>query len=216
VEGFFLNLHPSAGDRVFASRGWQTLWGQGHAHGPSSFQQLIPSLYAEALAQAASFLRPESDLDFLDLYCGVGASLAHWHPSRRILGVEVHGESIGYARTSHPEAEFLQGRVEERIPQIESWRRSEEFLLFANPPRLGIEPVALRWVAERARPIRLAYLSCSPGTLAKDLSVLQGTGYDIHGIQPYDFFPNTHHVEALVLLSRGARAGGRAALAARG
>jgi tRNA/tmRNA/rRNA uracil-C5-methylase (TrmA/RlmC/RlmD family) len=214
VKGFFINLHPSAGNRVFAHRGWRRLWGEGSTHGPSSFQQLIPELYSEALSQAAKFLNPRAEHDFLDLYCGVGASIPYWSPAR-ILGIEVHGESLEYARAAHSEVEFLQGRVEERIPQMESWRRSEELLLFANPPRLGIEAAALRWIAERARPIRIAYLSCSAGTLAKDLSVLAGSGYDVQAIQPYDFFPNTHHVEALVLLDRSAGAGVAGALGSR-
>jgi len=48
--------------------------------------------------------------------------------------------------------------------------------------------------------VRLAYLSCSAGTLARDLSVLEAAGYRVTGIEPYDFFPLTHHVETLARL----------------
>jgi 23S rRNA (uracil1939-C5)-methyltransferase len=50
------------------------------------------------------------------------------------------------------------------------------------------------------RPARLAYLSCSAGTLARDLAVFEAADYLVLGVRPYDFFPGTHHVEALALL----------------
>ena len=50
------------------------------------------------------------------------------------------------------------------------------------------------------RPARIAYLSCSAGTLARDLAMLESAGYAVVRIHPYDFFPLTHHVEALALL----------------
>jgi 23S rRNA (uracil1939-C5)-methyltransferase len=48
----------------------------------------------------------------------------------------------------------------------------------------------------------MAYLSCSAGTLNRDLSILCSTGYLVERIIPFDFFPQTIHVESLVLLSR--------------
>jgi hypothetical protein len=48
----------------------------------------------------------------------------------------------------------------------------------------------------------MAYLSCSAGTLARDLGTFEAAGYSIDRIVPYDFFPLTHHVEALALLER--------------
>ena len=52
------------------------------------------------------------------------------------------------------------------------------------------------------RPDRMAYLSCSAGTLRRDLDALVQTGYAVERITPYDFFPQTHHVETLALLRR--------------
>ncbi|MDD3708601.1 MAG: hypothetical protein PHR17_10130 [Aminobacterium sp.] len=47
----------------------------------------------------------------------------------------------------------------------------------------------------------MAYLSCSAGTLARDLLYLEEKGYEVKHITPYDFFPNTYHVETLACLS---------------
>jgi 23S rRNA (uracil1939-C5)-methyltransferase len=52
------------------------------------------------------------------------------------------------------------------------------------------------------RPSRIAYLSCSAGTLARDLECFEAAGFRVDGLRGYDFFPLTHHVEVLALLSR--------------
>jgi tRNA/tmRNA/rRNA uracil-C5-methylase (TrmA/RlmC/RlmD family) len=48
--------------------------------------------------------------------------------------------------------------------------------------------------------VRIAYLSCSAGTLARDLAGLESAGYVVCSLHPFDFFPLTHHVECLALL----------------
>lgn len=73
-------------------------------------------------------------------------------------------------------------------------------LLYVNPPRTGLEPEILTWAIDEFRPERLAYLSCSAGTLSRDLRALTVAGYKVEALVPYDFFPQTHHVETLALL----------------
>ncbi len=70
-----------------------------------------------------------------------------------------------------------------------------------NPPRSGLEAPVVAALARELRPRRLGYLSCSAGTLARDLTELESAGYDVERIVPYDFFPLTHHVETLALAS---------------
>ena len=71
-----------------------------------------------------------------------------------------------------------------------------------NPPRSGLEREVAGALARELRPARVAYLSCSAGTLARDLAAFEDAGYSVASIRPYDFFPGTHHVEALALLER--------------
>ncbi len=212
LEGLWLHLHPAAGRRLFARNGWRLLWGQprsrdafGLIYGPTAFQQLIPDLYREALDAAEAFLAPRPGDSLADLYCGIGASLTRWMSGRaRGIGVELGGEAVECARLNALDAEILRGKCADRVPQLRDWMSAAGTrLLYVNPPRTGLEPEVLAWTAEEFRPVRLAYLSCSAGTLSRDLRALTAAGYAVESLVPYDFFPQTHHVETLALLRRG-------------
>ena len=215
IEGLWLNLHPSAGRRIFSNSGWHLVWGiprsvdaDGLMYGPTAFQQQIPALYRKALDQAEAFLKPtEPDL-VIDLYCGIGASLRRWSELNcAAAGVELGGEAVECATENAPGASILRGRCRERIPQLNQWisksaRDDCRCLLFVNPPRTGLEPEITDWITQSYKPDHIAYLSCSAGTLNRDLSLLETAGYRIESIFPYDFFPGTLHVESLVCLQR--------------
>jgi tRNA/tmRNA/rRNA uracil-C5-methylase (TrmA/RlmC/RlmD family) len=98
----------------------------------------------------------------------------------------------------------LRGTCTQRLPQIRDWWASggAARLTYVNPPRSGLDAEVARSLALELRPVRLAYLSCSAGTLARDLRILESGGQRVEAILPFDFFPQTHHVEALALASR--------------
>jgi tRNA/tmRNA/rRNA uracil-C5-methylase (TrmA/RlmC/RlmD family) len=212
LEGLWLHLHPAAGRRLFARNGWTLLWGQprsrdgfGLIYGPTAFQQQIPELYRQALDAAEAFLALEPGDSLADLYCGIGASLTHWtRRGARTLGVELGGEAVECAGLNAPDATVLRGKCADRLPQLRAWTPSTGTrLLYVNPPRTGLEPAVRDWAAVEFRPERIAYLSCSAGTLSRDLAALTAAGYTVAAVIPYDFFPQTHHVETLALLERG-------------
>jgi tRNA/tmRNA/rRNA uracil-C5-methylase (TrmA/RlmC/RlmD family) len=173
-------------------------------YGPTAFQQLIPALYRQALDAAEDFLTPGPDDHIADLYCGIGASLARWtRRGARVIGVELGGEAVECASRNAPAATVLRGKCADRIPQLRAWMLTTGTrLLYLNPPRTGLEPAVLAWTTDEYRPERLAYLSCSAGTLSRDLVALAAAGYNVKMLIPYDFFPQTHHVETLALLRR--------------
>ncbi|MBN2763951.1 MAG: class I SAM-dependent RNA methyltransferase, partial [Bacteroidales bacterium] len=212
IKGLSLHLNPSAGRRMFAKNGWYQLWGDDHAYndsglmyGRTSFSQLIHELHCQSLDEAEMFLEPEPDDCVVDLYCGIGSSLIRWSKrGARIIGVETGGEAVHCARINAPQAEVLRGTCRHRLPQLQQWidnvhQPQKKKLLYVNPPRTGIEPEVLKWITEEMKPHRLAYLSCSMGTLRRDMEMLVSKGFIIRRVIPYDFFPQTHHVECLTL-----------------
>lgn len=212
MGGVWLHCHPSAGRKLFARSGWQRLWGEaesschgGLVHGPTSFQQLLPALHTQTLQAAARHLTPRAGDAVLDLYCGLGSSLRVWTDAgATTLGVELGGDAVNCARRNAPNALVLRGTCVQRLPQVREWwqRQVATRLVYVNPPRSGLETELRAALAEELRPARVAYLSCSAGTLARDLAVFEGEGYAVDRLVPYDFFPGTHHVECLALLSR--------------
>jgi tRNA/tmRNA/rRNA uracil-C5-methylase (TrmA/RlmC/RlmD family) len=212
VTGVFLNLNPAAGFRVFSARGWHLVWGKewgnedGFFYGPDSFQQLLPELHQNALLEAQKYLNPKVDDCVVDLYSGVGRSLQLWNQMNiKALGVELSGDAYRCAELNVGQGFSLRGRASERLPQLQSWvkeKKPNQVFVYANPPRLGLEPEVTSWIHSHSRPLRMAYLSCSVSTLARDLTQLCDSGYSVTRIIPYDFFPQTDHVETLALLDR--------------
>ena len=210
VESLWLHANPAVGKKILHKHHWQRVWGpdyscstEGLLYGPRSFQQLIPELWQQAFAQAQAFLQPDTQSKVLDLYSGVGSSLQAWcQQGANVLGVEGSREAVACARKNAPDAEILLGYCGTRLPQIQAWwqQHAQPGLIYLNPPRQGIEPEVLQWITRIAKPHRLAYLSCSAGTLARDLEQLTAGGYKVVTLQPYDFFPQTHHCEVLALL----------------
>jgi tRNA/tmRNA/rRNA uracil-C5-methylase (TrmA/RlmC/RlmD family) len=216
IEGLWLHLHPAAGRRLFARSGWTLLWGNGQSasegglvHGATSFQQLLPALHRDSLQRAAAHFALGSEDAVLDLYCGVGASLRQWTAAgASALGIELSGDAITCAARNAPQAAVLRGTCVQRLPQVRAWwqRQTGQRHVYANPPRSGLEAELRDAVALHLQPQRYAYLSCSAGTLARDLAAFEHAGYGVSALVPYDFFPGTHHVEVLALGERGERA----------
>ncbi len=211
IEGLWLHLHPAAGRRLFARSGWRLVWGspesrdpQGLWHGPTAFLQALPDLHARAREVARGFLAPGPGTAVLDLYCGLGSTLREWTAAGSpALGVELAGEAVRFAGRNAPGATVLRGTCAQRLPQVREWAAGRgTCVAYVNPPRSGLESEVTRMLAEELKPVRMAYLSCSGGTLARDLEAFESTGFRVVRVLPYDFFPLTHHVEALALLER--------------
>ena len=107
------------------------------------------------------------------------------------------------------------GYVEEEIGGVLQKVNGEKTRLIVDPPRAGVHRNALKAIAESGVE-KIAYISCNPSTLARDLGLLTGTliekdgalvkaekadgEYQISSVTPYDMFPQTKHVETIVCL----------------
>ena len=111
------------------------------------------------------------------------------------------------------------GRVEDELAGVFARTAGERRVIVCDPPRKGMERPVVRAVRDSGAD-KVILISCNPATLARDLGLLTGalaeeggalkknpayaatSVYEIEYIQPYDMFPQTKHVETLVVLCR--------------
>ncbi len=141
----------------------------------------------------------------LDLFAGVGLfTLPLAQRFERVIGVE---SDVAAARDLQTNIESSQSRAQQVNSTVESllaeWNAKPDFVVL-DPPRAGVPPEALARL-EKLAPACIAYLSCDPSTLARDLGPLvhaQDSGYEITEVHLFDLFPQTYHIESLVRLRR--------------
>ena len=142
----------------------------------------------------------------IDAYCGTGTiTLFLAQKAHRVYGIEIVKPAIEdakkNARDNHiKNAAFLVGDVTELMPRL-CHENIRPHVIVVDPPRAGCTETVLKTFAAM-RPDRIVYVSCNPATLARDLAILAKLGYSAKEIQPVDMFPQTSHVECVVLLSR--------------
>ncbi|HEU5430796.1 MAG TPA: hypothetical protein VFU81_03985 [Thermomicrobiales bacterium] len=173
---------------------------------------ILPDLVAEALRfapAAADYAAQPPDVVAVDLYAGVGLfTLPLARRYRRVVAVEADAPTATYLTRNASEAGLRGVRVV--VEPVERWldgayrTYGRPALALLDPPRTGLPPQAASLLA-RLRPARIAYVSCDPPTLARDLKRLLGGGYRLERVTGFDMFPQTHHVEVVAHLVREER-----------
>ena len=142
----------------------------------------------------------------LDLYAGVGLFSAALAGSfRHIFAVEA-------SQTSHADlVQNVPANVKAVGARTEDYLRSDDLrrrpvrnrtdLVVLDPPRAGAGKAVIRSLVELGAP-RVRYVSCDPATLARDLAPLLAAGYHIEEAHLFDLFPQTFHIESVMLLAR--------------
>lgn len=177
-----------------------TLGGDGEPLGiPSGgFAQAFPEVSVHLAEEAARFLEPAGE-DLVELFAGSGnftVTLARLAGS--VVAVESQPEAAECAR-SNLRARGLEAKVV--TADADSFpipRKARKLLL--DPPRQGAPGACQRIAASRVR--RVVYVSCDPGTLARDLDGLKEAGFRVSRIATFEMFPHTSHMETLVSLER--------------
>ena len=167
---------------------------------PSFFQVNTPT--AEAMVELVGEQLRLAPTDLLiDAYAGVGVfARLLADRCRRVIAIEESSAAVKDARVNAedaPTVEFRLGKTEDVLGTMEEAPDA----LILDPPRAGCDRRALDAVL-RLGPGRVAYVSCEPDALARDLAVLVAGGYQVEVVQPVDLFPHTHHVECIAILSR--------------
>ena len=171
---------------------------------PFSFFQ-TNSLGAEVLYEAArSYIGETKDKVIFDLYSGTGTIAQILAPvAKKVVGVEIVEEAVEAAKENAAlngldNCTFWAGDVLKVIDDL----GEVPDLIVLDPPRDGVHPKALEKIIDFGVE-RMVYIACKPTSLARDLEMLQGRGYQVERIGCVDLFPSTVHVETVVLLSKG-------------
>jgi len=170
-----------------------------YQYNAQAFFQINPALLPQLMEFALSDAGGETALD---LYCGVGLfTLPLARRFARVVGVEGNSVATRFARRNLQQADLTNARVV--TASVAEWMRSKsgevDFVLL-DPPRAGAESAVIKGMLE-LHPQRISYVSCDPATLARDLKKLIAGGYAIESVAGFDLFPQTHHVETVVLLT---------------
>ncbi len=174
--------------------------------GPTDFVQVNGPLNARMVSQAVELLEPDSGSKVLDLYCGLGNfSLPVATRAGSVLGIE--GSAGMVARAASNAAMNGLDNVQFRVSDLSVPGALDVLLahgfdrVLLDPPRSGAAEVLDAVARMNAR--RIVYVSCHPGTLARDAGrLVTDYGYRLAAAGVMDMFPHTSHVESMALFCR--------------
>ena len=137
----------------------------------------------------------------VDAYAGVGVFAVLLAPFvSKVIAIEESHSAIEDALANvqgYPHIQVIEGKTEDILPKLDV----PADLVVLDPPRAGCFPQVLDALAV-AKPRKVAYVSCDPATLSRDLRMLVLRGFRVEDVQPVDMFPQTYHVESVTTLSR--------------
>jgi tRNA/tmRNA/rRNA uracil-C5-methylase (TrmA/RlmC/RlmD family) len=218
-------LASGRGGRLTALRGrgylHQHAAGRAWRVGPGTFWQVHPGAADALTAAVLEALRPAAGDVALDLFCGAGlfagALAGAVGPGGAVIGVEADRGAVRDARHNLrrlPWARIHHGDVAAVLAR-ETGPAGGAGLAVLDPPRAGAGRAVIERLLGPPRPAgrgpggrgpggrlrRVAYVSCDPATLARDIAVFGELGWQLAGLRAFDAFPMTHHVECVATLA---------------
>ena len=229
IVGLSMNINEGRGNAILG-RETLCLYGKDSIEdkiGELSFSISVPSFYQVNPAQtekiygkALEYAALTGEETVWDCYCGIGTiSLFLAQKAKQVYGLEIVPEAIENAKKNAEKnglynTEFYVGAAEEVLPKwVEEQKRELSAkgadrgigdmvdVVSLDPPRKGCDEACLSAVLELS-PKRIVYVSCDPGSLARDMKYLREGGYELEKWVGIDNFPRTGHVETVSLLSK--------------
>ena len=229
IVGLCVNINEGRGNAILG-RETLCLYGKDSIEdkiGELSFSISVPSFYQvnpvqteKIYGKALEYAALSGEETVWDCYCGIGTiSLFLAQKAKQVYGLEIVPEAIENAKKNAEKnglhnTEFYVGAAEEVLPK---WVEEQKRELIAkgadcgigdmvdvvslDPPRKGCDEACLSAVLELS-PKRIVYVSCDPGSLARDMKYLREGGYALEKWVGIDNFPRTGHVETVALLSK--------------
>lgn len=167
---------------------------------PDSFFQVNTDMAYKLYSKVLEYSLVSEDKSVLDLYCGTGTiGLFLASKCKELIGVEINQSAINDANVnkelnSFNNVRFICGDSGKILKKL----NYKPDIIIVDPPRSGLDNLAINQIIN-LKAKRVVYVSCDPVTLARDLNILK-EHYDIIEIGLVDMFPNTHHVETVMVL----------------
>lgn len=215
IKSIMQNINDQPGNAIFG-KDWRMLYGQDYITDQmlgNDFQIAAPAFYqintemAEKLYQTViDFSELTADDVVLDAYSGIGTiGLSVAKHVKEVYGVEVIPEAVENSRKNAAvngitNASYVCAPAEEAI---QNWLKEgiQADVILVDPPRKGLTESFIK-ASVSMEPKKITYISCNVATMARDIKLYQELGYELKKVQPVDLFPQTHHVECVVLLQR--------------
>ncbi len=173
--------------------------------GPKSFYQTNSEQADKLYKVARGFAQLTGNELVYDLYTGTG-TIANFvsRQARQVIGIEYVPEAIEDAKVNSQingidNTLFYAGDMKDILTSDFIAEHGRPDVIITDPPRAGMHPDVVNVILD-AEPQRIVYVSCNPATQARDLQLLD-VKYKVVAVQPVDMFPQTHHVENVVLLT---------------
>ena len=223
IVGLSMNINEGRGNAILG-RETSCLYGKDSIEdkiGELSFSISVPSFYQvnpvqteKIYGKALEYAALTGEETVWDCYCGIGTiSLFLAQKAKQVYGLEIVPEAIENAKKNAEKnglynTEFYVGAAEEVLPKwVEEQKREGKDVghlvdvVSLDPPRKGCDEACLSAVLELS-PKRIVYVSCDPGSLARDMKYLREGGYALEKWVGIDNFPRTGHVETIALLQK--------------
>lgn len=194
----------------------KTLYGKGYIEdtlcgcvfqiSPKSFYQINPIQTEVLYSRAIEMAKLKGNESIIDAYCGIGTiSIIVSSKVKRVIGVELNKDAVKDANKNAKlnritNAHFYNDDAGDFMVALSNEKHSID-VVFMDPPRSGSDEKFLSSLV-KLKPKKVVYISCNPVTQERDLGYLTQHGYNVEEIQPVDLFPQTFHVENIVLLVR--------------
>ena len=229
IVGLSMNINEGSGNAILGKE-THCLYGKDSIEdkiGELSFSISVPSFYQvnpvqteKIYGKALEYAALTGEETVWDCYCGIGTiSLFLAQKAKQVYGLEIVPEAIENAKKNAEKnglhnTEFYVGAAEEVLPKwVEEQKRELSAkgadcsigdmvdVVSLDPPRKGCDEACLSAVLELS-PKRIVYVSCDPGSLARDMKYLREGGYELEKWVGIDNFPRTGHVECIALIQR--------------
>ncbi len=183
-----------------------SLLGKTYRISAQSFYQ-VNTLMAEKLYQTAiDFAELTKEDVVLDAYSGIGTiGLSLAQEVKQVYGVEVVEKAVEDAMENArangvSNADYVCAPAEKAMA---AWSKAgiKPSAILVDPPRKGLTESFIK-ASAAMQPKKITYISCNPATMARDIKLYEELGFKLTKVQPVDLFPQTHHVETVVLMSR--------------